>query len=53
MSIFCTVGYKWVTLMGSIKFEFNDNIVYGKRFFSLDSRICYKYYINYIISVQE
>jgi len=24
MSLCCTVGYKWVTVMDGVKFEFND-----------------------------
>jgi len=26
MSLCCTVGYKWVTVMNGVKFEFNDII---------------------------
>jgi len=28
MSLCCTVGYMWVTVMDSLKFEFNDNTRY-------------------------
>ena len=38
MSLCCTVGYKWVTVMDGVKFEFNDigNIiaVWEKRFWA-------------------
>jgi len=27
VSLCCTVGYKWVTLMDGVKFEFNDIII--------------------------
>jgi len=27
VTLSCTVGYKWVTLMGGVKFEFNDIII--------------------------
>jgi len=30
MSLCCTVGYKWVTVMAGIKFEFNDISLYIK-----------------------
>jgi len=26
MSLCCTVGYKWITVMDGVKFEFNDII---------------------------
>ena len=34
MSLCCTVGYKWVTVMDGVKFEFKDIIIieYEKRF---------------------
>jgi len=32
MSLCYTISYKRVTLMNIIKFEFNDNIIYEKRF---------------------
>jgi len=28
MSLCCTEGYKWVTVMDGVKFEFNDIISY-------------------------
>jgi len=31
MSLCCTVGYKWVTLMDGIEFEFNDIISLYKK----------------------
>ena len=27
MSLCCTVGYKWVTVMDGVKFEFNDTVI--------------------------
>jgi len=31
MSLCCTVGYKWVTVIDGIKFEFNDIISFYKK----------------------
>jgi len=31
MSLCCIVGYKWVTLMDGVKFEFNDIISLYKK----------------------
>jgi len=31
MSLCCTVGYKWITAMDGIKFEFNGIISYEKQ----------------------
>ena len=31
MSLCCTVGYKWVTVMDGVKFEFNDIISLYKK----------------------
>jgi len=41
MSLRCTVGYKWVTIMDGIKFEFEDIYIYML------------YYINYIIIISK
>ena len=36
MSLCCTVGYKWVTVMDGVQFEFNDIIsLYKKNDFEL------------------
>jgi len=36
MALYCTVGYKWVTVMDGIKFEIQwyNIIVYKKRFWA-------------------
>jgi len=31
MSLCCTVGYKWVTVIDGVKFEFNDIITLYKK----------------------
>jgi len=31
MSLCCTVGYKWVTIIDDVKFEFNDIISLYKK----------------------
>jgi len=31
MSLCCTIGYKWVTVMDGVKFEFNDIISLYKK----------------------
>jgi len=31
MSLCCAVGYKWITVMDGVKFEFNDTISLYKK----------------------
>jgi len=42
----CTVGYKWVTVMGGVKFEFNDIIsLYTKNDFERRKFVSLGYFI--------
>jgi len=48
MSLCCTTGYKWVTVLDGVKFEFNDIILlYTKKtILSIDSLSRIFYIIN-------